>query len=148
MVLHIDWRLKRGIASPANFALLLTFLLSFPLLLRWTGALSVAEINPQSPLHTQAFVKFCLVLTAFLWGCFSIVLAGIRCSGRISWRGVVGARWNCWQAIIGDLGTAVAAVLTMAIIGNLSNAVLGPFQQIALHSTRWLRKIPLRQSPF
>ena len=49
----------------------------------------------------------------------------------------MGARWNRWQAIIGDLGTAVAALLTMAIIGNLSNAVLGPFQHdsaAAFHS--------------
>jgi len=83
MKVDLDWRLRHGIASLANFAFLLAFLLCFPLALRWTGALSVAEINPQSPQHIVAFLKFCFVLFAFLWVCFAIVLVGIRLKGHL-----------------------------------------------------------------
>ncbi len=126
MKVDLDWRLRHGIASLANFAFLLAILLCFPLVLRWTGALSVAEINPQSPQHTLAFLKFCFVLSAFLWVCFAIALVGIRRRGRITWQELVGAKR--WPAIIADLGIALATLVAMAVIGNLSNAVLGPFQ--------------------
>jgi len=129
MRVHIDWRLRNGIASPTNFAVILAALLIFPLVLRWTGALSVADIEPQSPLHTRAFLKFCFVLTTFLWICFAIAFVGIRRVERITWQEVVGAKWKSWQAIIRDLGIALGALLTMAVIGNLSNAVLGPLQR-------------------
>ena len=60
---RLDWRVSDGIASVANFCVLLAVLFSFPLVLRWTGALGVAQIAPQSPLHTRAFLKACFVLT-------------------------------------------------------------------------------------
>jgi membrane protease YdiL (CAAX protease family) len=41
---------------------------------------------------------------------------------------VVGAKWHSWQAIIPDLGIALGTFVTMAVIGNLSNLVLGPLQ--------------------
>ena len=126
MKVDLDWRLRHGIASLANFAFLLAILLCFPLVLRGTGALSVAEINPQSPQHTLAFLKFCFVLSAFLWVCFAIALVGIRRRGRITWQELVGAKR--WPSIIADLGIALATLVTMAVIGNLSNAVLGPLQ--------------------
>jgi membrane protease YdiL (CAAX protease family) len=59
-----------------------------------------------------------------LWVCFAIALVGIRRSGRITLRELVGARWSRWQTIIGDLGIALATFVSMAVIGNLSNAVL------------------------
>lgn len=126
---HFDWRLSGGIASVTNSCVLLGVLCSFPLVLHWTGALGVAEISPQSSQHTRAFVKACVVLVVFLWICFSIALAGIRRSGTIAWRELVGARWNRWQAVIRDLGIACATLLAMGAIGNLSNAVLGPLQK-------------------
>jgi membrane protease YdiL (CAAX protease family) len=129
MKVHIDWRLRDAVASPANFAVLLAALLTFPLVLRWTGALSVGEINPQSLQHTRAFLKLCFVLTAFLWVCFAIALVGIRRSGKITFQELVGAKWSRWQTIAGDLGVALATLVVMAVIGNLSNAFLGPFQQ-------------------
>jgi membrane protease YdiL (CAAX protease family) len=134
--IDLDWRLSHGIASLTNFAFLLAVLLCFPLVLRWTGALFVADINPQSPQHTPAFLKFCFVLATFLWVCFAIALVGIRRSGRITVRELMGARWSHWQTIIGDLGIALATLVTMAVIGNLSNAFLGPFQHdsAAFHS--------------
>jgi membrane protease YdiL (CAAX protease family) len=128
---QIDWRLRGGIASPGNFALLLAVLLAFPIVLRWTGALSVAEIEPQSPQHTQAFLKFCFVLTTFLWTCFGITFVGIRRRGSIKWQEVVGAKWKNWRAVTGDLGVAMGVFLTMAVIGNLSNAFLGPLRHDA-----------------
>jgi uncharacterized protein len=128
MNVHIDWRLRRGIASPTNSAVLLAVLLFFPLVLRWTGALSVGEINPQSPQHTRAFLKFCFVLTAFLWVCFAIALVGIRRGGKMTFQELVGAKWSRWQTITGDLGIALVTLATMAVIGNVSNTVLGPFQ--------------------
>jgi hypothetical protein len=103
MTAHVDWRLRDGIASPTNFAVLLVALLTFPLVLRWTGALSVAGIDPQSPQHTRAFLKFCFVLTAFSWIYFAIAFVGIRRSGRVTWQEVVGAKWHSWQAISCDL---------------------------------------------
>jgi membrane protease YdiL (CAAX protease family) len=136
MNVNADWRLRSGIASLTNFAVLLAALLTFPLVLRWTGALFVADIEPQSPQHTRAFLKFCFVHTAFLWICFAIALVGIRRSGRITWQEVVGAQWKSWQAVIRDLGIALGALLTMAVIGNLANSVLGPYQHdsAAFHS--------------
>ena len=125
---HFDWRLSCGIASVTNFCVLLGVLGSFPLVLHWTGALRVVEINQQSPLHTRAFLKACLVLITFLWMCFGIALVGIRRRGTITWRELVGARWNRWQAVIGDLGIACATLLGMGVIGNLSNVLLGPLQ--------------------
>ena len=126
---HFDWRLRCGIASVTNSCVLLGVLCSFPLVLHWTGALGVAEISPQGPQHTRAFLKACLVLIAFLWTCFGIALAGIRRRGRITWCELVGARWNRWQAVIRDLGIACATLLAMGVIGSLSNALLGPLQR-------------------
>ena len=40
----------------------------------------------------------------------------------------MGAKWHSWQAIIRDLGIALGTLVTMAVIGNLSNLVLGPLQ--------------------
>ena len=102
MKVHVDWRLRHGIASPTNFAVLLAVLLAFPLVLRWTGAFSVGQINPQSAQHTRAFLKFCFILTAFLWVCFAIALVGIRRSGRITWQELAGMKWSRWQTIVGD----------------------------------------------
>ena len=142
MKVDLDWRLNHGIASLTNIAFLLAVLLCFPLVLRWTGALSVADINPQSPQHTPAFLKFCFVLATFLWVCFAIALVGIRRSGRITVRELVGVRWSRWQTVIGDLGIALATLVTMALIGNLSNAFLGPFQ----HDSAALRSMVAQNS--
>lgn len=140
--LRFDWRLRDGIASVTNACVLLGVLCSFPFVLNWTGALGVAEISPQSPQHTRAFVKACLVLIVFLWTCFGIAVAGIRRHGRITWRELVAARWNRWLAMVRDLGTAAATLVGMVIIGNLSNTLLGPLQ----HDTDAFRAMVSPQS--
>lgn len=129
MKINFDWRLSRGIASASNFAMLLVVLLSFPVVLQWTGAFSFADIDPLSRKHHLAFVKFCFILTAFLWVCFSIALVGIRRKGSVRWQELVGARWNRWQSVLGDVGIALATLVTMGVIGNLSNVLLGPLHQ-------------------
>ena len=115
---------RSGIGSLGNLAFLLAVLFAFPFVLRWTGALSVADVSPQSPKHTRAFLKLCLVLAAFLWMAFLIALVGIRRSGKIKWPEVVRAKWNGWQVIVGDLAVAIATLVAMAVIGNLFTVAL------------------------
>jgi membrane protease YdiL (CAAX protease family) len=126
--MRLDWRLRDGIATPANSALLLAVLLCFPLILQWTGAFSIANVSPQSPEHTRAFLRLCFVLTGFQWLIFSIVLAGIRMRGKVKWRQVIGTEWRGLRTVAVHLGVAVVALVAMAVIGNVSNIVLGPLQ--------------------
>jgi hypothetical protein len=94
MKINFDWQLTQGIASASNFAVLLVVLLSFPVVLRLTGAFSFADIDALSRQHLEAFLKFCFILTVFLWVCFSIALVGIQRKGSVGWQELVGARWN------------------------------------------------------
>jgi len=126
--IEFDWRLRSGIASITNFCVLLAVLASFPLVLRLTGALNVGNAAPNTPEHTRAFVKACLVLAVFLWICFGVAFAGIR-SRKLTARELVGLRWNTWQSVLRDLAVALATLVVMAVIGGLSNALLGPWQQ-------------------
>lgn len=127
-MMRFDWRLRDGIASPANFALLPAVLLSIPLILQWTGALTVADLGPQSPGHTQAFLRFCTVLIIFLWTIFVIALAGIRRRGTITLRQIIGTEWRGRFTVVVHLGVSVLVFVVMALIGNVSNIVLTPFQ--------------------
>jgi len=129
MKITLDWQLSKGIASVGNLAMLLVVLLSFPLVLLWTSAFAFADIDPLSEQHTRAFLKFCFILTAFLWVCFAIALIGIRRKGSVRWQELVGARWNRWPSVLGDMGIALATLLAMGIIGNLSHMVLGRLHQ-------------------
>jgi len=90
----IPTRLTRGVASNANLSVLIVVLLSFPFVLRLTGALLFGEINTPSPQHTRAVLKFCFVVTAFLWICFGIALVGIRRRAKVTWQELIGARWS------------------------------------------------------
>jgi membrane protease YdiL (CAAX protease family) len=132
-----DWRLRTGVASLTNFCIVLVLLIGFPVVMRWTGALPVTEISPRSPQHTRAVLRFCSVVTGFLWTCFAIALVGIRRRGKITWRELVGAEWGSGKAVLGNLVAALGALLTMAVIGNISNALLGPLQHdsAAFHLT-------------
>jgi uncharacterized protein len=122
---RFDWHLTSGIAGISNSLVLLAVLLSFPLVLHLSG---VTEISPQGPQHTQAILRFCFVVSAFLWVCFIIALVGIRRRGTTTVRELVGARWNGWQLPLFDIGIGCATLLVMAIVGNVSNVLLGRFQ--------------------
>ena len=100
----------------------------FPLILQWTGALTIAKIGSQSTGHTQAFLRFCIVLTVFQWTIFIIALAGIQRRGTITWRQLIGAEWRGRFTVIVHLGVSVLVFAVMVLIGNISNIVLGPFQ--------------------
>lgn len=126
--MRFDWRLRDGIASHANFILLLSTLLIFPLILRLTGALAVANLSPHSPEHTRAFVRFCLVLTGFLWTVFIIAFVGIQNRSTVTWRQLIGTEWRSTIAIATHLGVAVLVFVVMALIGNASATLLSPLQ--------------------
>ena len=70
--MQLDWRLKNGIATPVDFAVLLVVLFAFPWVLHETDALRVAGIDPVDPRHTPAFLHFCFVVLGYLWTCFAI----------------------------------------------------------------------------
>jgi len=126
--MRFDWRLRDGVASPANFALLLSLLLVFPLILRFTGALTVANVDPRNPEHTRAFLRFCFVLTGFSWTIFVVAFAGVRNRGTITWRQLIGTEWRGITGIAIHLGVAVLALVAMVLIGSASAALLGPLQ--------------------
>jgi membrane protease YdiL (CAAX protease family) len=130
------WRLEGGVASPVNFVLLLLVLSSFPLVLHETGALAVATFDPDSPGHTPAFLRFCVVVALFLWTCFAIALIGIYRQGSVGFAKFIGFSWHHWRPVIRDIGIALLALLAMAMVGNLSNTLLGPLQRdsAAYHS--------------
>jgi membrane protease YdiL (CAAX protease family) len=127
-IMRFDFRLRNGVASPGNFALLLLFLLSFPLILRLSGALTIADVSPQGPDHARAFLRFCVVATGFLWTIFIIALAGIRNRGSITWRQLIGTELRGPKAITVHITVAVLVFVVMALIGNASAALLGPLQ--------------------
>jgi len=129
MKINLDWQLSKGIASVGNLGMLLVVLLSFALVLLWTSAFSFADFDPLSGQHTRAFLKFCFIVAAFLWVCFAIALVGIRRKGSIRWQELVGARWNRWPSVLGNMGIALATLVAMGVIGNLSNMVLGRLHQ-------------------
>jgi membrane protease YdiL (CAAX protease family) len=128
---RFDWRLKEGIAGPGNLIVLLAVLLSFPLILRATGALAISSIDPQDPRHTPALLRFCFVVAAFLWVCFAIALFGIRIRGTSSFQDVIGRTWNNWHAVMRDVGAVLLTLMAMLAVGNLSNTFLAPFQHDA-----------------
>ncbi len=126
--LRFDWRLEAGVANRANFILLLLILFSFPLVLRVTGALSVAAIDPLSSRHTPAFLWFCFVLAAFEWLCFAVALGGIRARGRITFRELIAPRWGRLPTELADIGISLVVLLALLTIGNLFNRLPGPIQ--------------------
>ena len=127
--IRVDWHLEAGVAGPVNLCLLLLVLFSFPVVLRGTGALAVANIDALSAEHTPAFGRFCFVITTFLWVAFAVALAGIRIRGKCSVQDLIGIHWYRWQAVIRDISISLLVLLVIAVIGNLSNTLLPPGPQ-------------------
>jgi membrane protease YdiL (CAAX protease family) len=127
--IRVDWHLEAGVAGPVNLCVLVLVLFSFPVVLRGTGALAVANIDALSAEHTPAFVRFCFVITAFLWVAFAVALAGIRIRGKGRVQDLIGIHWYRWQAVIRDISISLLVLLVIAVIGNLSNKLLGSWQQ-------------------
>jgi len=125
---RLDWSLERGVASPANFILLLVVLSLFPVILSITDALSFSTMEITSPHYEHAFYKFCATVGSFLWICFFITLIGIVRRKRITIRQFIGVRWSGFGAVARNLGASFLALVALAVVGNVSNTVLGRFQ--------------------
>ncbi len=130
-LMRFDWRLKNGIATPANFAVLLVALFAFPWVLHETGALSVASIDAADPRHTPAFLHFCFVVLGFLWTCFAICLGGVITCGKSSFQEVIGRGWNRSLDALRDMGVVLLTLVLMLVIGSLSNRLITPSQHDA-----------------
>ena len=128
---------NRPIATVSNLALLLAALISFPFLLRYSGALPPATAGSTSPQHTVEFLHFSFTVTSFLWLCFAIAFFGIRRHGTVKWQELLGRPWSSGISIAKDSCAAVLTLLTLAIVGNLGNSLLGPYQHDSA-ALRWM----------
>ena len=120
--------LRGGIASPGNFALLLATFALFPIVGRWTGAFAFGSISIDSPLHTQAIVRFFLFLLVFEWAWFFIAWVGIRRFGRITFAELVGGRWNRASRVFLDVGIALGVLVVMLVLGTVLQRFLSRFE--------------------
>jgi membrane protease YdiL (CAAX protease family) len=126
--LRWDWKLEQGVASPFNFVVLLVVLFSFPFVLSLSGALSFSTMDVANSLYEHAFYKFCATVGIFLWICFFIALIGILRRKRVTILQFIGVRLSSVGAIARNIGVSFLALAAMAVVGNLSNAVLSRFQ--------------------
>ena len=128
--------LSKGIASPANFALLLATFLLFPFIARWTDAFAFASISIHSPEHTRALVKFCLFLLVFEWAWFFIAWVGIRRYGKVTFVQLVGGSWSRPSRVFVDLGIGCGVLVVSLVLGTMLQQVLSRFEDSSapLHS--------------
>jgi membrane protease YdiL (CAAX protease family) len=126
--LRLDWRLDEGVASPTNFIVLLIVLSLFPLILSITGALRFAAMDAANPHFEEAFYRFCATVGGFLWIIFFIALSGILRKRRVTIVQFIGVEWSGIGAIARNLGVSILTLVAMALVGNLSNTVLGRYQ--------------------
>jgi membrane protease YdiL (CAAX protease family) len=117
---QFDWHLESGVASLGNLILLLLAVFSLPFILHYTHALALMDIDPSSPLHKAAVIRFCVVVTAYLWVLFCIALGGIGTSSRCTYGDVIGRAWDDWSDFFRDLGISAAVLAVMYAIGQLS----------------------------
>jgi membrane protease YdiL (CAAX protease family) len=127
---RFSW-LSKGIASPGNFALLLATFALFPFVARWTDAFAFGSIGLDSPHHTRAIVKFCLLLLVFEWSWFFIAWFGIRRFGRVTFAQVVGGRWNRASKVFLDMGIALGVLVLLLLLGTLLQQFLSRFESSA-----------------
>jgi uncharacterized protein len=127
--IHFDWHLENGVASLWNLILLLLALFSFPFVLHYTNALALGGIDPASPQHKAAVIRFSVVVTAYLWVLFSICLGGIGTSSRATFSEVIGKAWHSGSDAFRDIGISILVLAAMFTIGQLSNRLLPPTQQ-------------------
>jgi len=123
----IFW-LRRGIASPLNFACLLCGFLVFPFVVKWTDAFSIARIDANSPEHTPAFLKFAAILLLFEWTWFFIAWVGICKYGKVSFRQLIGGKWYRSSEIFRDLGLGLLTFAILLMTGAFLQQLLARFQ--------------------
>lgn len=120
--------LRRGIASPGNFALLIATFVLFPFAAKWTDAFAFGTISPDSPQHTRALVRFCLFLLSFEWTWFLIAWIGIRRFGKVTFAEVVGGSWNRPSRVFVDLGIAIGTTAVLLTLGTILQQLLVRFE--------------------
>jgi membrane protease YdiL (CAAX protease family) len=126
--IQFDWHLESGVASLGNLILLLVALFSFPYILYRTDALALMSIDPSSPQHKAAVIRFCVVVTAYLWVLFCIALGGIGTSSRCTYGDVIGKAWDGWSDFYRDLGISALVLAALYAIGQLSIRLIPPSQ--------------------
>lgn len=112
------------IASTRHLLLMLFLLACFPVVLRFTGALTVFQVGPETAGHTAALLRFCSVVTLYLWSLFLVVWVGVRSTTLIGLKSVIG---TAKAGPAGLLKTAVATVmafLAMLVVGGAANALI------------------------
>jgi uncharacterized membrane protein len=124
----MTFRLTPGIASAANLGLLIFALPIFPFVTKWTGAFSFATIEANSPQHTPAFLKFCLIVLVSEWLWFLIAWMGIRAGGKVTFTDVLGGKWDNGRAILTDVGLGLVALAIMVAAGALLQMLLARYQ--------------------
>jgi len=120
--------LRRGIASPGNFALLVASFVLFPFVGRWTDAFALGSIGLDSPMHTRAIVKFCLFLLVFEWAWFFIALFGIRRYGKVTFAQLIGGNWNRASSVFRDVGIGLGVLVVLLLLGTLLQQILSRFE--------------------
>lgn len=123
--------LRRGIASPGNFALLLATFVLFPFVGRWTDAFAFGSIGLDSPQHTRAIVKFFMLLLVFEWSWFFIAWLGIRRFRKVTFSQLVGGRWNQASKVFLDLGIALGVLVFLLLLGAQMQQFLSRFESSA-----------------
>ena len=125
--IRVSW-LRRGIASPGNFALLLGTFVLFPFAARWTDAFALGSIGLDSPQHTRAIVRFCLFLLVFEWAWFLIAWLGIRRFGKITFTELVGGSWKRASRIFLDVGISLGVLVVLLVLGTGLQQLLSRFE--------------------
>jgi hypothetical protein len=131
--LRFDWHLESGVASLGNLILFILALVSFPFILHYSNALALMDIDPSSPQHKAAVMRFCVVVTAYLWVLFCIALGGIGTSSRCTYADVIGKGWT---DTLRGLGISAMVLAALFAIGQLSSRLLTPGQPEA--ALRWM----------
>ena len=126
-VARSSW-LRKGIASPANFALLFATFLLFPLAAKWTDAFAFASVSIHSAQHTPALVKFCLFLLTFEWVWFFIAWVGIRRFGKVTFAQLMGGSWRRSSWIFVDLGIGAGVLVVSLVLGTVLQQYLSRFE--------------------
>ena len=132
--IQFDWHLECGVASLGNLILLLLALFSFPFILHYTNALALMDIDPSSPQHKAAVMRFCVVVTAYLWILFCIALGGIGTSSRCTYADVIGKGWT---DTLRGLGISAIVLAALFAIGQLSTRLI-PASQADAAAFRWM----------
>ncbi len=140
--------LRRGIASPGNFALLLATFVLFPFAATWTDAFALGSISIDSPLHTRAIVRFCLFLLVFEWAWFLIAWVGIRRFGKVTFAELVGRGWNRASSVFLDVGIALGVLVVLLFLGTLLQQFLSRFESSSAPLRSMVPKNALEASAF